>query len=278
MASSELNDLLDPEEPLKVSSVFEREPILIELESVRRVLIIGDTHGDFKVSKHVLDKYLDVKDLKIVFLGDYVDRGPFQIQNINFLFKMKQEFPDKLILLRGNHEWREMNLNYGFNLVLSSHFRGDDSIHDRYVNVFSQMPIAVRIKKPNVILLHGGIPLVPRGDGVVLLDEIRQIPKGITEFWENDVLDQIQWNDPKEYVNTFEPSARGIGYYFGKEVFKEFMTANEIDYCVRSHEPFPRPKFFFDKKLVSIFSSITYGIEPQFLLIDEDARMQFMTM
>jgi len=278
MNDVERKKLLDVNESLQVVNEFRREPSLIELDSVKNVLIMGDTHGDYEVSRKILDRFLKKEDLLVVALGDYVDRGPRQIENVNFLFQKKREYPDKLILLRGNHEWREMNESYGFSNVVKTLFDNDASVYDRYEDVFSEMPVALRIRKPNVLLLHGGIPIDPAGARTITLKEIKKIPKGIKDIFVNGILDQIEWNDPKESLGTFTQSVRGIGYFFGRDVFDEFMTVNQIDLCVRSHEAFDRPKFFFKQKLVSIFSSITYGIVPQFLTIDENLGLKFITL
>jgi len=40
-----------------------------------------------------------------VFLGDYVDRGPDSQGVIELLLDLKKEHADRLIFLKGNHEW-----------------------------------------------------------------------------------------------------------------------------------------------------------------------------
>jgi len=50
---------------------------LIEIKKAKKIIFVGDTHGDLDASQKVIKDYLKEGN-KIVFLGDYVDRGPFR--------------------------------------------------------------------------------------------------------------------------------------------------------------------------------------------------------
>jgi len=64
---------------LMKEKIFEKIKVLrlVEIKRAKRVIFIGDTHGDLEASQKVIKDYLKEGN-KIVFLGDYVDRGQIQ--------------------------------------------------------------------------------------------------------------------------------------------------------------------------------------------------------
>jgi len=71
---------------------------------------IGDIHGCFNKLFNLMDKIdIDHEKDTLVFLGDYIDRGPDSFEVIEYLIGLKKNFR-KIIFLKGNHE--EMLENY----------------------------------------------------------------------------------------------------------------------------------------------------------------------
>ena len=72
---------------------------------VARTFAVGDIHGDLDALERVFSSLpaLDSGDT-IVFVGDYVDRGPKSAQVIAFVRKLGAKGPAKVVALRGNHE------------------------------------------------------------------------------------------------------------------------------------------------------------------------------
>ena len=70
---------------------------------------IGDLHGELKMLEAMLDKLPLTEDDTVVFLGDYIDRGPDARGVIDRILQLGEEGL-KVIALKGNHEF--MYLNY----------------------------------------------------------------------------------------------------------------------------------------------------------------------
>lgn len=71
-----------------------------------RTFAIGDIHGELDHLYTLLSSFpdLDAQDT-LVFLGDYVDRGPRVAQLVEYLRRfLPNECPAQIIMLRGNHE------------------------------------------------------------------------------------------------------------------------------------------------------------------------------
>ena len=70
-----------------------------------RVLAIGDVHGMYQKLIKLMDKirFNPDEDL-LIFLGDYIDRGPDPGRCLQYIFALQQQYPDVVVCLMGNHE------------------------------------------------------------------------------------------------------------------------------------------------------------------------------
>ena len=91
--------------------IFKDEDIILKIDG--DVFIVGDIHGSFHDLLRIL-KYIESIPSKVLFLGDYVDRGEFSLECITLLFALKIQYPDKYFLIRGNHEFDILCSQYGF--------------------------------------------------------------------------------------------------------------------------------------------------------------------
>jgi serine/threonine protein phosphatase 1 len=85
---------------------------------VPRTFAIGDIHGDLDALFKLLSclPTLDRSDT-VVFVGDYLDRGPKSAQVIDYVRKLPKQTPAKIVTLRGNHEdsWLKVVEHGGWN-------------------------------------------------------------------------------------------------------------------------------------------------------------------
>jgi len=70
---------------------------------MRRLVAIGDIHGHLSKLDAILDILQPCDNDQLIFLGDYVDRGPDSRGVIERLLLLQADFP-QTVFLRGNHE------------------------------------------------------------------------------------------------------------------------------------------------------------------------------
>ncbi len=226
-------------------SIFENKPLL--RITTHKFLVAGDIHGDFDTLKEYVTKFISGKFEKIIFLGDYIDRGRKQLECICYLLILKIRFKDKIILLWGNHETVLVNSNYGFREVVNDHL-----LYKKFNLLFMKMPVAAVVNK-EILCVHGGIS--------ERITELKELEKN----YFIDEYEPLFWNDPAwdESINGFVDNERGTKD-FGKDVFTKFMANNNLKLLVRSHQVTPTIEkqgynVCFDNKLLSIFSCREYS-------------------
>ncbi|QNL49633.1 metallophosphoesterase [Olivibacter sp. SDN3] len=117
-----------------------------------RILAVGDLHG------RPFWRNIDFNNYeKIVFIGDYVDgyvyRDEEVYDNLTQLIEAKIKYPEKIVLLLGNHDIQYMHYpNYrcsGFRMSMQKQLT---AIFDQYKNLFQ---IAFQLKQ--YLFTHAGV-------------------------------------------------------------------------------------------------------------------------
>jgi len=76
-----------------------------------RILAVGDIHGMYEKLVSLMElMQFDPDDDLLIFLGDYIDRGPQSLECMDYVMDLYKRNPERVIPLLGNHE--VMCLNY----------------------------------------------------------------------------------------------------------------------------------------------------------------------
>mmetsp|Transcript_1822 Transcript_1822/g.2489 ORF Transcript_1822/g.2489 Transcript_1822/m.2489 type:complete len:323 (+) Transcript_1822:114-1082(+) len=191
------------------------------------VTVVGDIHGQlydllelFEISgKPPLTNYL--------FMGDYVDRGYFSLECVTIVVLLKVRFPDRVTLLRGNHESRQITQVYGFYDECVRKY-GGAAVWRAFCELFDFLPLAAIIEE-QIFCPHGG--LSPS------LDTIKEI-QSLGRFHEvphDGPICDLMWSDPDE-KKGWGVSPRGAGYTFGADISEQFNHRNGFSFIVRAHQ------------------------------------------
>jgi 3',5'-cyclic AMP phosphodiesterase CpdA len=211
---------------------------LVEIKDYDQLVVLSDLHGDSQALFQILDavnyeKFLSGPENKMVFLGDYVDRGSDSIGVLYAICYLKHAHPDSVILMRGNHEapsefpFPSHDLPYDIEDRFGA---GAKAIYGRILALFGLLTLAT-VVQGRLLLVHGGLPTDALGDW-------RQaIATAQKSHLKNRVMEELLWNDPRPLGEEWEPSWRGIGRHFGSAVTKRWLADTNTKVVVRGHEP-----------------------------------------
>ncbi len=209
---------------------------LVSLQA-SRVVFVGDTHGDTGATERIIERYLKPEN-QLVFLGDYVDRGPASLQNINLLLQQKIKHPDILHLLMGNHE------GYALKSFSPADFwEGlEAGLRDRYGEVLAALPLAASTVN-GIIAVHAALP------DVAGLEYMAGIEPGSAEWH------QLTWGDWQDREGGDLGTDPFTGRpQFGRGWFEEMMSRLGKKVLIRSHQP-DAPQLMYDKRCLTLFTS-----------------------
>ncbi len=204
------------------------------------VFFVGDIHGDYdslvKIVSRLDEQRLSSGETGVVFLGDYVDRGPRQLESLLLVLELWRMYPESVVVLRGNHEPPRHLIPYPHdfpeNLVMRFGYQMGVKVYEAAQTIFEALPIAVVIND-QVLCLHGGLPTTNYRRAESLEEYI--LGSGDHEYMK--ILTEILWNDPVEDNVVRIPSPRGAGYLWGRPVTRWVSEEFNISLVVRGHEP-----------------------------------------
>lgn len=218
--------------------------------SIPLAQICGDIHGQFYDLIELLKVGGDCPDTNYLFLGDFVDRGFYSVETFLLLLALKVRYPDRITLIRGNHESRQITQVYGFYDECLRKY-GSVNVWRYCTDIFDYLPLAAVVDE-KVFCVHGGLsPSINTLDQIRVLDRKQEVPH-------DGAMCDLMWSDPED-IDGWGLSPRGAGYLFGGDVVKKFNRMNDLTLIARAHQLVMEGyKEMFEAALVTVWSAPNY--------------------
>ena len=180
-------------------------------------------------------------------------------------------YPDRITLIRGNHESRRITQAYGFYDEYQRKY--GVNVWRYFTEIFDYLSLAALVED-RVFCVHGGL-----SPGANALDDVRSIDRK-QEVPCIGVMCDLLWSDPAENLEGWCISPRGAGFLFGGDIVQQFNHMNGVNYIARAHQLVMKGfKQMFDRKLVTNWSAPNYcyrcGNAAAFLQLGEDLRRKY---
>ena len=234
------------------------------------IVVIGDIHGDAETLETILedpDVETALEKGYVVFLGDYIDRGPHQLESILIPMLMYLENPGHVIMLRGNHEPPPELIPYPHDFPIYLKMRYPEAEYSGFADTLYRTFIEeVFPRIPDAAIIEGRLFLVHGGPPTTFLEADRWTTALRADEYPTplEVLEELLWNDPCPDCEEYEPNPRGAGKLWGTRVTEKTLELTSTKLIVRGHEAVNEGyKFDHGDRVLTLFSRLgePYGNE-----------------
>ena len=232
---------------LPVGSRFLDERVhVLRPDRVTELVVLGDLHGCYTCLKAALLQSRFIErvrkfqkdpannpDIKLVLLGDYIDRGKFGFEGVlRAALQLFVTFPEHVVLLRGNHELMVRVAGHVISAVkpaeavLDLSDRAPVELLESYRHLFEHMPTSMLCDR--ILFTHGGIP---RED--TILERVRDL----SSLNDSVVRFEMMWSDPEATDHVpLELQRATPRFSVGSQQFSAFMRRLGCHTLIRGHE------------------------------------------
>lgn len=124
----------------------------------------------------------------MLFLGDYVDRGLLCIEVMAYMMALKINYPKRVVMLRGNHESRQMTQYFTFRQECLQKY--DEEIYESFMTLFDCLPLVCTVNGL-YLCMHGGI-----GPDFDKLEDVNGMIDRFQEPPNMGLMCDLLWADP----------------------------------------------------------------------------------
>lgn len=226
---------------------------IVESQNYNKIAVVGDIHGDSRILDAIL-KFVDLNRDLLIFLGDYADRGPFGVETIRNVARLKEDYPKNVIALKGNHEdfteagepkFRPCTI---INEVKTKIGSWDDFFKKELKPFIDNLQLSALIPN-NALLVHGGVS--------------RKLSKIDNLMFPSEQLkEDILWSDPFNGKGERRNRERGVGIEFGADITSYVCNTLGVGRIIRSHQPeraMIKPSYVHEDRVITVHSTTMYG-------------------
>uniref|UniRef100_A0A672JY59 protein-serine/threonine phosphatase n=1 Tax=Sinocyclocheilus grahami TaxID=75366 RepID=A0A672JY59_SINGR len=226
------------------ANILRQEKCMLEVEAP--ITVCGDVHGQFFDLMKLFEVGGSPDNTRYLFLGDYVDRGYFSIEQC-ILF------------------WRSLMRHERLLYHSSSKIKYSERVYDACMEAFDCLPLAALLNQ-QFLCVHGGL-----SPEINCLDDIRKLDRFKEPPAFGPMCDLI-WADPGEDYGSEKTvehfnhnSVRGCSYFYSYAAVCDFLTNNNLLSVIRAHEAQDAGYRMYRKSqttgfpsLITIFSAPNY--------------------
>lgn len=227
-------------------------------DGIERIIVVGDLHGDYGALRSLGKIALDERS-RLVFLGDYTDRGAQGVEVIERVGELLGQ--PNIVALKGNHEdYRGSAPTFSPCTFIGEveRKRGDWAMYFRkeFKPFVDKLHLAAMLAG-KALFVHGGV-----SGRIKSVRDLRNPSRSV----ETDVL----WSDPCAAPGE-RPSSRGAGVEFGSDVTERVCNALGVKIIIRSHEPAKAahgPVYEHAGRVITTSATSVYGGRPFALVVN----------
>ncbi|KAL6053193.1 hypothetical protein STEG23_025369 [Scotinomys teguina] len=240
------------------------------------VTVCGDVHGQFHDLMELFRIGGKSPDTNYLFMGDYVDRGYYSVETVTLLVALKVRYRERITILRGNHESRQITQVYGFYDECLRKY-GNANVWKYFTDLFDYLPLTALVDGQVLNCTewdHGGGKCNPSSFGAA---EYEDDCPSLVGLW--GPMCDLLWSDPDDR-GGWGISPRGAGYTFGQDISETFNHANGLTLVSRAHQLVMEGyNWCHDRNVVTIFSAPNYcyrcGNQAAIMELDDTLKYSF---